>query len=770
MNTDNDSPNALATAADVLQTPVTSLSMMRTCHRVIRSGIQPVLIIEAIMSARRSLGVVDSIRRYAGWSALVFLACACPTACLGFIQFDVFLGYDGIIPEASWFPVVCEVKNDEPAFNGVVEISSSFLKDAQKTRTVVELPTGTLKRLVVPVFSTTRGYSSWDIRLLDERGKVRSEQMGLRPRKQVSAQTPILGALPRTPAGTPPIRAILPQNPELQPVAARFQVPVFPDNPLALEGMSLLYLNSEKAIDLRPSQVNAIQTWVRAGGHLVVAVEQVTDVNSLAWLKTLLPCEVSEIRTVQRHKELHEWLQTETRGEIRKPTVPRQKQGKPVLGPQISYPFAYLPADEIFEAAPMQVATGKVREGRVIVSSDGVPLLVTALKGRGRVTAMMFSPEREPFRSWQLVPTFWAKLGDVPLEWYSSSDFNQAGGGWGTDGVFGAMVETRQVHKLPLEWLLLLLVGYLVVIGPLDQYWLKRIGKPMLTWITFPCYVVFFCFLIYLIGYKLRAGDLEWNELHIVDVLADGTRSELRGHSFASIYSPSNDRYPLAGEQKYSALRGEFAGWGGVEGYERAIFNQVGDNFKAEVFVPVWSSQVYVSDWIDSVLPPLRFTLEPDSGGWKVMVENRTSRKLTNAGLVVGNEYAPLGDLPPGQTSTFTVTNASAVQLQAHVSSFGSAIQRTINTRRMVFGSEAVRIDNPQQAAVAASFISLLSVPGQNLNYLSTPGIDLTGFIQEGGAVLFAWDAGYSPVTSINRFVAKRSERNTLWRVAASAP
>jgi hypothetical protein len=207
-----------------------------------------------------------------------------------------------------------------------------------------------------------------------------------------------------------------------------------------------------------------------------------------------------------------------------------------------------------------------------------------------------------------------------------------------------------------------------------------------------------------------------------------------------------------------------------VEGYERAVFSQVGDNFKAEVFVPVWSSQVYVSDWIDSALPPLRFTLAPDTAGWKVTVENRTNRKLSFAGLVVGNEYAALGELPPSQTTTFTVTNELAVQLQTHVSQFSGAFQQAIGNRRTVFSSDAGKIDNPQQAAVAASFISLMSVPNQNSSYLTTPGIDMTSYIEEGGAVLFAWDAGYSPITSINKFVAKRSQRNTLWRVAASAP
>src|SRR2546423_6747247 len=32
------------------------------------------------------------------------------------VRFDVFLGYDGILPEASWFPVGFEIQNDGPSF------------------------------------------------------------------------------------------------------------------------------------------------------------------------------------------------------------------------------------------------------------------------------------------------------------------------------------------------------------------------------------------------------------------------------------------------------------------------------------------------------------------------------------------------------------------------------------------------------------------------------------------------------------------------------
>ena len=115
----------------------------------------------------------------AGWAGvpggrliLMLLLALVATGARAAIQFDVFLGYDGIISEASWFPVVCEVKNDGPSFTGVVEIAPSAggLMQEQVRREVVELPTGTLKRLVIPVFSSARYRSSWDARLLDERG------------------------------------------------------------------------------------------------------------------------------------------------------------------------------------------------------------------------------------------------------------------------------------------------------------------------------------------------------------------------------------------------------------------------------------------------------------------------------------------------------------------------------------------------------------------------------------------------------------------------
>ena len=683
------------------------------------------------------------------------------------LQFDVFLGYDSVVPEASWFPVVCEIKNDGPSFTGTIELSPGNYNEGQTARLTVELPTGTLKRVVIPVFSSTRG-GSWDIHLLDERGKTRAEQLSIRARKQVARGTPLIGALSRTPGGAPVLRATLPQAEELQPAAARLLPAIFPDNPIVLEGLNCLYLNSERAADLTKPQVNAIYAWLNGGGHLIIAVEQPSEITSSPWLKDLFPVDVQDLKPLPHHPELDNWLRTDpwpmNSGFLRRAGRPRQMAES---DSSTFNPFNSLPPDVDFEGAEMQVAVGPVREGTVQVKAGEIPLVITTQRGSGRVTALLFSPEREPVRSWKNLGVFWAKLAEVPGIWYVNKDSNFQGG-WSSDGIFGAMIDSRQVHRLPVGWLLLLLLVYLVVIGPLDQFWLKRIGKPMLTWITFPCYVVIFSLVIYFIGYKLRAGESEWNELHLVDVLANGERAQLHGRSYASVYSPANQRYALASQVQYATFRSEFAGfWGGNSSSEKANVFQSGDNFKAEIFVPVWTSELFVNDWWQPAPVPLRVTLEPDGAGWKISVDNRTEHPLTHLQLAVGDRLIPLGDVPEFQSKTFTVSRDQGLLIQNFVRDHGSNFQTALSSRRQAFGSiENAQISDLPNASVAASFLSQL---GQMQNYvsgfLSPPGLDLSPVLDHGEAVLFAWEDDYSPVKPIYQFSPRRTHRHTLWRV-----
>jgi hypothetical protein len=572
---------------------------------------------------------------------------------------------------------------------------------------------------------------------------------------------------------------------------------VFPDNPVVLQGLDCLYLNSEKALDLNVNQVKALFDWLNGGGHLIVGVEQISDITATPWLRSVLPCELNDIRTVQAHPELQQWLQSATwptifaelpqnqtpvyvqpgrrvrPGSSRVPPgpAPVAVEARPPPRPDVSAasPFTDLPDDPTFEGADLQVAMGQVRDGQVVVTAGDKPLIVTANRGRGRVTLLLFSPEREPFRSWKNAPIFWAKLAEVPGAWYVWSDFRQQGG-WSSDGIFGAMIDTRQVHKLPVTWLLLLLLVYLVVIGPLDQRWLKRIGRPMLTWITFPCYVVLFSLLIYFIGYKLRAGESEWNELHLVDVLPKGEQVQLRGQTYASVYSPSNQRYRLEGRQEFATVRSEFASsWSGAQSGEKAIFLQEGDgSFKAEIFVPVWTSQLFVSDWWQPAPVPLSVSVVPQGAQWQVKVENRTERSLANAQIVIDDYVMGLGEVPAREARTFIVSKGKGTPLRDFVVRHGAGFQGAVQARQRTFGGgESGRIDDLPNATMAVSFLSRIGGSQDSMHrFITPPGLDLSSVLEHGNAVLLAWAGDYSPVKTLRQFTPRRSKKYTLWRVA----
>ena len=688
------------------------------------------------------------------------------------LRFDVFPGYGDVVPESSWFPIVFELRNDGPTFNATIEVAAGGFGGNQVRQVLLELPTGTTKRVVVPVFSTSRDVS-WICRLLDERGKIRAEtEFAPRQQKirQPRAGTPIIGSLSRTISGVPIVPPIKSLEIELQPVVGRLQPALFPDNPISLEGLHLLYLNSSTALELKAPQVQALMMWLHEGGHLVVAVEQLTDINGAPWLRSLLPCDFNATAMAQPGREFQAWFNT-----YLEPAVAAVRRSRREAGPSSvtarTNVYTELPDDAAFERANLPIVTGNLIDAKVRVGNAGQPLMMEAPRGRGRLTVLTFSPEREPFLSWKNRSWFWARLAEASPELYQNKEWDRTAG-MSSDGIFGTLIDSRQVRKLPLGWLLLLLLVYLLVIGPLDHYGLKKINRQMLTWITFPCYVVFFSLLIYFIGFKLRAGDSEFNELDVVDVMPVGGEALLRGHTYVSIYSPSNQKYPLQGDQLFSTLRGEYFGnLGRGEGSGGRI-RQRGNQFDAEVFVPVWTSQLYVSDWMQPGNAPLMWSVSRERSTWKIDVTNRIDRPVTPLRLCVSGRVHDLGEIPGHQTKSFTVNANSGMAVRDFAQSNGSSFLAAVQRRRNTFGSDDHELSsNPANAAMAASFLRFVAHGEDSYqSFVSPPGLDLTPFAGNQHAVLLGYVADYSMTGPFHRFTPRRSKQNTLLRLVLALP
>lgn len=708
------------------------------------------------------------------------------------LQFDVFVGYDQLLPEHGWFPITCELYNDGPSFNAVIEVTSGQWGGAQIRRLPIDLPTNTRKRVVIPVFSSGE---NWSARLVDLHGNVIADQSSQNARL-LPNHLPLVAALARTVGGMPTFPESDSGAWSTRYTAARLQSALFPDNPLALEGIDLLYISSEKAAELTIGQVTALEAWLQNGGHLVVGLEQISDLSGTPWLRDWLPCDLTTTVNLPNHDSLQEWVRSRPNNVVPTPKPRRRRaqntnapafrmrqhagpppgspRAAPVSGFDGTVNAQQIVEDPDFDAAPLQVATGSARgEGKILIGDSDAPLAFEGYNGRGRITVLGFSPEREPFLSWKNRGWFWARLAEVPPGALQAPQSPQVMAQMSSDAIFRAMIDSRQIRKLPLGWLLALLAAYLVVIGPLDQYWLKKINRQMLTWVTFPGYVLAFSGLIYFIGFHLRAGELEWNELSLVDVLPGKDRAVLRGQTYVSIYSPVNAHYELASDQPFATLRGEYLGnFGASIDSSRLSVVQRGNNFDADVAVPVWTSQLFVSDWLQAAPLPMTMNAIRLAAGWQVTVENKMDRTLAGARVVLDGRIFTVGDLAAGQSKTVTFAREAGTLVrewtQDNSRNFFQAAQATRNS----FGNNGMGINDLATGSMAVSFLSQINQDNGNgwQTFTGPDDLDLSRYAAPGYGILLAWDPDHNLVPGLNRFTVKRAHRNTLLRLVVPLP
>ena len=662
------------------------------------------------------------------------------------VRFDVFMGFSGKARNGEWFPVTVEIENDGPTFSGEIEIKPSSFNE-QSIRYKIELPNNTRKRLSIPVFNNSN--YRWNAKLLND-GKVVSKNDNLRI-DSIPWFSKLFAAVSDQQSSGP----VLPEtrfknnnaNRRFSPVVVNIQADIFPDNPVTLHGLSSLYLNSKRAINFRAEQASAVSIWVRSGGHLILGVDQPSDITGTPWLRELLNTQFGLIQNLEVGPLIRDWLSN------------------------AGYPLGAI--DEEFNTKFLNATPVRLKDGKTLMSFDGETLIANANRGLGQVTILGFNPEREPIRSWENRAWLWARLADIDSEWFVSEKPPRDYGRMNVDGLYGMMIDSRQVSKLPVIWLILLLITYLVIIGPVDRIWLKRINKQMLTWLTFPIYVIFFSFLIYYIGYRLRAGQLEINELHIVDVLP-GDQVALRGRSYASIYSPSNKDYLMGGSLELGAFRNESSSFSNGAGNQPLLIGLSPGKLEAKARVPIWTSRLFSSEWVSGSEVNIQASVtKQNNDTYQLEILNGLRKPIVGAAFVALQRivYDESINITPGERGLLELKRSDS-KVRDVISGFSSNIRNSIQSRNRAFGNaELSRMDLGLMNIVTGSFPGMLELEGikqfkKDVNQFdSSGGMDISEYLERDGSVLFVFVEDQSPISSTGLFESKLRKSHSLYRI-----
>jgi hypothetical protein len=348
---------------------------------------------------------------------------------------------------------------------------------------------------------------------------------------------------------------------------------------------------------------------------------------------------------------------------------------------------------------PVQVTKfeGVEERGGSVLSSvtANLPLVIRGPHGFGRVTVIAIDVDQEPFSKWPDRALFWTRALDLRRH---RADQATSGGNIGGGSRFYqsgvsdlssqlriALEQFPGVRLIPFGWVAFFIFLYILLIGPGDYFFLKKVLKRMeLTWITFPTIVVTVSLVAYYAAYLLKGNDLLVNKVDVVDI--DQPAGLTRGATWISLFSPQNRDYgiraiplpldrdpppvalsnadpprPPAGTEVltswFSAPEDQF----GAMGSSGRRFSFVGSGYAyqpvggverlEDVRIPIWSTKCLSSRWFGPATPLLGSDLKP-VGTDRVAgtVTNNLTVPLEDAILAFGKQVWELGTLAPGAT------------------------------------------------------------------------------------------------------------------------
>ncbi|MBN2578442.1 MAG: hypothetical protein JXB10_05575 [Pirellulales bacterium] len=270
--------------------------------------------------------------------------------------------------------------------------------------------------------------------------------------------------------------------------------------------------------------------------------------------------------------------------------------------------------------AAIPVARLRDVEGVVELREADLPLVVRAPRGLGQIIFFAAGLDQFSLRKWADRPRLVGKLIDLPPEKSAEAQENQELAYSGYSDLAGqlrsALDQFTGVRVISFGWVALLIIIYILLIGPGDFLFLRRIVKRMQwTWLTFPLIVLGVSLAAYYGAYALKGRQLRLNQVDLVDV--DVSSGLVRGTTWLNLFSPRMETYnlhlkPRLPDGAEAKDHGGYFAWLGLPGYGFGGMHPRGAGPSAwgqpyffspdlkeleKVPVQVWSTKSFTGRW-----------------------------------------------------------------------------------------------------------------------------------------------------------------------------
>jgi hypothetical protein len=337
------------------------------------------------------------------------------------------------------------------------------------------------------------------------------------------------------------------------------------------------------------------------------------------------------------------------------------------------------------------VSTGTLREGArgLIRAEDDTILASMRPLGGGRVILVGTDMATEAYRGWEGSPRLWARL--LP----TSGALEQFFGGFppeeSQNAMGTALGNLPSLEVPPAELLLVVIVAYILLIGPISYIVLRRMDRRELAWVTAPLLVVVFTACSFGIGNSMKGSEVIVNQISLIRSSGVGGAATIE--SYAGIFSPDRETYDLTVEEDALMAKLGTTGFDGRPVTSSDVVIEQGDPAHLRgLSIGVFGFEAVRADAIVERDPVLVVTWRNEDGALIGTVTNEGALPVEDVAYVSSSGGDMIdAELAPGASVEFTVetTNFNGSSASDQVYGFGgfdggNESQRQILVRRQV--------------------------------------------------------------------------------------
>lgn len=570
------------------------------------------------------------------WLIALMLTASALAGSAADVECQIDPGFGGRYTRDAWAPVRITLLNKGKSASGRIAMHAQT-NDYGGTvlyTVPIELPTGARKsyRLLLPELASGQ--------------RVRIEAGGETIGYQLQGTTPVapeelllvvlgsgdgvLGFLNGTPApvaGRPDARSYQQSSAATanQFVIAQARWGALPVNWLGWDGVDAAFVSDAELGDASAEEVEALALWVRLGGTLVVTGGARAPAIAAGPLGDLLPMEVSGTRTARDLSGLEAWgLQ------------PIRRQAA-------------------------LIAEGVLREdAEVLLGTQAEPLVVRRKLDAGAVVMATFDLTAEPVKYWDGQEALWRRLVGAGLSAgrdEAESLLTQVTPPWmygsaGSVGLAGAAGSTQEASLPPLWLVTGFLVAYIVALVPVNYWFVNRLKRRELAWLTTPAIILVFFGAAWGTGFALRGHQTLLNRLAIVEV--DAGQQVARAIGYAGIFSPAKTDYTLRLAKTASvALTTEY------DTSDRLTVEFGPEPRVKDIALNMWSTRVLEVPFVAELGHGLSGYFDWNGSDLSATVRNNTGLALKSVGIVREARIGPTTELAAGQEGTVDMRTAT---------------------------------------------------------------------------------------------------------------